>query len=70
VNQEDEEEEKLDDDEKRIRFEDERVPVEGVGSEEDHQVAGDVDQKITKECEAGDSDEQLRADRGRKDTQS
>jgi hypothetical protein len=57
VNQEDEQEEKFDDDQQRIRFEDECVVVEGVRAEEDHQVAGDMNQEITKECEAGDSDE-------------
>ena len=50
----------------RIALERVRVPVEGVGPEKHQQVAGDVDDEIQEEREAGDADEQLRADRGRR----
>ena len=40
-----------------------RVAVEDVAAEEDHQVAGDVDDEVKEKCEAGDADQDLRADR-------
>ena len=46
-----------------LLFERVRVVVEDVGPEEDQQVAGDVDDEIEEKSEAGDADEELRADR-------
>jgi hypothetical protein len=42
-----------------------RVLVEEPGAEEDEQVAGDVQDQIQEKREAGDADEDLRADRAR-----
>ena len=52
----------LDDRQQRVAFERVGVVVEDVGSEEDQQVAGDVDDEIENEREAGDADQDLRAD--------
>ncbi len=53
----------LDRDDQRIRDQHVRVLVEGLLPGEHEQVAGEVEQQIREKQEAGQSDEQLRADR-------
>ena len=62
VNEEDEQQQDLDDRQQRIAFHDERVAVEDARTEEHQQVSGDVNKEVTKKCEAGDADEELRPD--------
>ena len=49
--------------EERVALERVRVLVEDRRPEEDHQVAGDVNDEIEEEADAGEADEDLRADR-------
>ena len=63
MDQEDQQQPDLDHRNQRVALERVRVLVEGGGPEEDQQVAGDMNEEIQEKGEAGDADEDLRADR-------
>jgi hypothetical protein len=63
VDQEHEQQPDLDNREQRIPLQRVRVLVEDGRPEEDHQVAGDVNQEVKEKGDAGDADDDLRADR-------
>ncbi len=64
VNHEEQQQSDLDDRQQRIRLEGVRVLVVEGGTEEHHQVAGNMDDEVQEESEAGDPDDEFRPDAG------
>ena len=54
----------------RIAFERVGVLIEGIRSEEHHQVSGDMNDQIEEKSQAGYADKNLGPDRGRKHAQT